>query len=427
MDNDRRAQHKSLFSGSSESLKTEQDELQYFRICLKWTCVDQSNAWRASLSWSVFFLLVIIVPILSHLLYSCSTCDEKHRRSYDAVVQISLSVFASVSFLCLSSWFRKYGLSRFLFLDRLYDVSGKVRGEYSAQFHRSTKILCAFVLPIFAVEAAYKIWWYITGATEITYFENIYLSDMIACTLMLCSWLYRTTIFFLVCILYRLICYLQILRMDDYAQVFQRETEVGSILKEHLRIRRTLRIISHRFRLFILLAIVLVTASQLAALLCTTSSTSDVNVYKAGELALCSISLVTGLFICLRSSTKITHKAQSMTCLAAKWHVCCTIDSFESAEETPRAQIVSSEPQFWESEDEEEKDGEDALDNTKMVPNFSHTISFQKRQALVTYLENNNAGITVYGFMLDRTRLHTVFAIQLSLLLWLLNKTIGIS
>lgn len=150
---------------------------------------------------------------------------------------------------------------------------------------RSTKILCAFVLPIFAVDASYKIWWYITGATEITYFENVYLSDTIACTLMLCSWLYRTTIFFLVCILYRLICYLQILRMEDFAQVFQRETEVGVILKEHLRIRRTLRIISHRFRVFILLAIVLVTASQLAALLCTTSSTADINVYKAGELA----------------------------------------------------------------------------------------------------------------------------------------------
>ncbi|CAM8998497.1 unnamed protein product [Rhodiola kirilowii] len=145
MDNDRRAQHKSLFSGSSESLKTEQDELQYFRICLKWTCVDQSNAWRASLSWSVFFLLVIIVPILSHLLYSCSTCDEKHRRSYDAVVQISLSVFASVSFLCLSSWFRKYGLSRFLFLDRLYDVSGKVRESTppsSIDRRRSYVLLC---------------------------------------------------------------------------------------------------------------------------------------------------------------------------------------------------------------------------------------------------------------------------------------------
>ena len=45
----------------------------------------------------------------------------------------------------------------------------------------------------------------------------------------------------------------------------------------------------------------------------------------------------------------------------------------------------------------------------------------------VTYLENNRAGITVFGFMLDRTWLHTIFGIELGLLLWLLNKTIGIS
>lgn len=45
----------------------------------------------------------------------------------------------------------------------------------------------------------------------------------------------------------------------------------------------------------------------------------------------------------------------------------------------------------------------------------------------VTYFENNRAGITVYGFMLDRTSLHTIFGIELSLVLWLLGKTIFIS
>lgn len=43
----------------------------------------------------------------------------------------------------------------------------------------------------------------------------------------------------------------------------------------------------------------------------------------------------------------------------------------------------------------------------------------------VTYLENNRAGITVFGFMLDRTWLHTIFGIEMALTLWLLNKTIS--
>lgn len=177
-------------------------------------------------------------------------------------------------------------------------------------------------------------------------------------------------------------------------------------------------------------------------------------------MQLCSISLVTGLFICLRSATKITHRAQSITSLAAKWHACATINSFDDADgDTPVAQIVS--PQMFSSGvdwgSEEEEDGNDDLDNTKLVPIFAHTISFQKRQALgqykkkknkkkslfnlhtfcsivlirllicvaVTYLEHNRAGITVYGFMVDRTGIQAIFAIELALLLWLLNKTIG--
>ncbi|CBI41028.3 unnamed protein product, partial [Vitis vinifera] len=296
---------------------------------------------------------------------------------------------------------------------------------------RSMKLLSLFVLPCFAVEIAYKIWWYITGATQIPYLGNIYLSHAIACTLELCSWLYRTAIFLLVCVLFRLICHMQILRLEDFAQVFQKESDVGSVLKEHLRIRRNLRIISHRFRVFILSSLILVTASQLASLLITTRSSAKVTIYKAGELALCSISLVTGLGICLRSATKITHKAQSVTCLAAKWHVCATIDTFDATDgETPTIRAASAQVfpvnTNWGSDDEE-GDGDDALDNTKMIPIYAHTISFHKRQALVTYLENNRAGITVFGFMLDRTWLHTIFGVEMSLVLWLLSKTIGIS
>ncbi|XVF27969.1 hypothetical protein REPUB_Repub14bG0155100 [Reevesia pubescens] len=402
-------------------------ELKSFRLCLNWVCIDQSSLWRIGLSWSVFFLLTIGVPIVSHFVLLCSNCDKKHQRPYDAVVQLSLSSFAAISFISLSSWARRYGIRKFLFLDKLCDVSDKVRRGYAQELQKSVKLLCVFVLPCLAAEGAYRIWWYATGANQIPYFGNIYVSDIIACTLQLCSWLYRTSLFILACIFYQLTCHLQILRLEDFAQVFQKETEVGSILAEHLRIRRNLRIISHRFRLFILLSLVLVTASQFFALLMTTRTNSSVNFYEAGELALCSISLVTGLFICLRSATKITHRAQAITSLAAKWHVCATINSFDDADgETPTTQIVS--PQMFPAgpdlESDEEEDGDDDLDNTKLVPIFAHTISFNKRQALVTYLEHNRAGITVFGFMVDRTGIHTIFGIELALLLWLLNKTI---
>lgn len=92
--------------------------------------------------------------------------------------------------------------------------------------------------------------------------------------------------------------------------------------------------------------------------------------------------------ILLRSATRITHKALSVTCLASKWHVCATIDSFEAAEcesYTPVAQTNQAVPSAYDVSDGDDEvgDEEDELDNSKLVHSYSYsTISFQKRQAL---------------------------------------------
>lgn len=422
----------------SRSVSYAQDELHSFRTWLKWMFVDQSSAWTSCLSWFMFVLFAIVVPCLSYFGLACSDCDSKHSRPFDRVVQLSLSGVATLSFLCLSRFVSRYGLRRFLFFDRLCDESETVRKGYTEQLNRSLKILFIFVIPCFAAESAYKIWWYSSGGTRIPFLGNVIVSDTVACILELLSWLYRTVVFFLVCVLFRLICYLQILRLHDFAQVFHIDSDVETVLREHLRIRRHLRIISHRYRVFISMALIVITVSQFTSLLMTTRSSADLNIFKSGELALCSVSLLAGLMIILRSATRITHKAQAVTCLAAKWHVCATIDSFDSveAEATPVARVghnqvfpvITNGVYEGSSDTEDVGDEEDELDNTELVPAYAYsTISFQKRQALVTYFENNRAGITVYGWMLDRTTLHTIFGLELSLVLWLLGKTVGIS
>ncbi|CAK7350140.1 unnamed protein product [Dovyalis caffra] len=376
-------------------------------------CVDQSSIATACLSWAMFVLFGLAVPAISHFVLACSSCDSNHERPYDSVVQLSLSSVATLSFVCLSRFVRKYGLRRFLFFDKLCDESETVRRGYTKQLNSSLKLLLIFVLPCFVAECAYKIWWYASGASQIPFLGNVVLSDTVACIMELCSWLYRTII----------------LRLQDFAQVFQVDSDVGSVLSEHLRIRRHLRIISHRYRAFVLCSLILVTGSQFASLLITTSAYAFVDIYRAGELALCSITLVTGLLIILRSATKITHKAQAVTSLAAKWHICATLDTFDATEgETPRlgsGQVFPVVGTDGESEGDDAGDEEDELDNTKLIPAYAYsTISFQKRQALVTYFENNRAGITVYGFTLDRSTLHSIFGVELALVLWLLGKTI---
>lgn len=146
-------------------------------------------------------------------------------------------------------------------------------------------MLSAFVLPCFFADSVYKIWWFASGGNQIPYLYNMCLSKVVVCILLMCSWLYRISICFLVCLLFRLTCILQILRLEDFAQVFERESDVASILIEHLRIRRNLRIISHRFRVFILSTLILVTISQFVSLLVTTRPRSQINLSTAGELA----------------------------------------------------------------------------------------------------------------------------------------------
>ena len=104
-------------------------------------------------------------------------------------------------------------------------------------------------------------------------------------------------------------------------------------------------------------------------------------------LQLTSMTLVAGLFICLRSAAKITHRAQAITCLAAKWHACSTINSFDDVDnETASSQSQNISPRVnyidghWGSDNDE--GDEDDIDNTDMTPIFTHTISYQKRQAL---------------------------------------------
>mgnify|MGYP004714144733 FL=1 len=111
--------------------------LKKFTSSPAWFFLDQSSLWRAGLSWSLFFLLTIGVPLVSHFVFACSSCDQDHVRPFDSIVQLSLSVFATLSFISLYSFTRSYGLRKFLFLDKLSDESEKVRHGYTLQIHVS--------------------------------------------------------------------------------------------------------------------------------------------------------------------------------------------------------------------------------------------------------------------------------------------------
>ncbi|KAL6202408.1 hypothetical protein ACLB2K_026116 [Fragaria x ananassa] len=220
----------------------------------------------------MFILFGIVVPAISHFVFACAPCDRNHQRPYDNVVQLSLSSVATVSFLCLSWFVRKFGLKRFLFFDKLYHESETVRREYTAQLNCSMH----------------------SGAVFMALPDN---------------------------------------------RVFPRLCSVSvDLLPPNLT--------ASRFRqCFKSNPMWDQSWSQFALLLITTKSHAGrytinfQHIFIVGELVLCSITLVTGLLILLRSATKITHTAQAVACLATKWHVCATLESFDATElDSPTAQ-----------------------------------------------------------------------------------------
>jgi hypothetical protein len=129
------------------------------------------------------------------------------------------------------------------------------------------------------------------------------------------SWLYRTNVFLLLCVLFRLTCHLQIFRFEGYKKFLEEySSEVHVLLKEHMRIDHHLFVTSHRFQMFIPASLLTISIIQLISLVLMLAAASGINPINAGDLVVCFAVQLTGFFLCLVGATRITHRAQRNTC-----------------------------------------------------------------------------------------------------------------
>ncbi|KAJ4752897.1 hypothetical protein LUZ62_087302 [Rhynchospora pubera] len=495
------------------SISRADDELHNFRMLLRYLCADLTfcplPVAACIPSWIAFSIVSVLIPSVFYFLLG-------DLRPYYLVAQLPLTLSSGLAFNSLNTLSRKYGLRRSLFLDQLRQDSIKVRVEYTKLLHKAfLTLVFVLLLPVTMGDAFYKAFWYYCTLTDPSMAPEVPKSlttrwmVSIMFTVELASFVYRVAVLFLDCVLFKLNCGLQILRMEDFAKVFHAEPDVVVTLRHHIKLRKQLRIISHRHRFFIISFLITVTASQFWTLLLTTSPHAEFNLFIGGELLVGGACLVGGILMCLGSAASITHKAQALTSHAATWHACATInpcnpamaaeveadaaalppptptgiiaiqtlpiDTMETgstfpqplpmiapaptpapigtvqlAPQAPEATLLSigdseinrvassrsicssssnssNRREVDESNDgcASDEDDEWTHDMDKLMITKT-TISYQKRQAIVTYLENNKGGITVYGFVVDRTWLHALFMIEFSLVMWLLGKTVGI-
>lgn len=120
--------------------------------------------------------------------------------------------------------------------------------------------------------------------------ESRWLSAAI-CLALIVSWTYLSTISLSASILFHLVCNLQVMQFEDYAKLMERESDVLVLIEEHMRLRYHLSKISHRFRIYLLLEFLVVTASLFVTLFQTTGYSGIITFINGGDFAVSSAPL----------------------------------------------------------------------------------------------------------------------------------------
>ncbi|XP_071694137.1 uncharacterized protein [Rutidosis leptorrhynchoides] len=386
--------------------------LQRLKLYLILLGFDQSSVFKFVISWITFLVIGVSIPVVTLLLTTnCLTCELYQIQGFELVIVASHACLAAVALLCLSHNLRKYGIRKFLFVDQYSGHVDRFSNEYIQKINESIRLLVLWVLPciilkiirefVRAMYMHHHSWWSSFGI-------------LVAQTF---SWAYVTFIYLSSCIVFHLVCYLQIIHFDDYGRLLETETDVLVFIEEHARLRHDLSKISHRFRIFLLLVFTVVTFSQFAMLFQVTEFSDKVTFINGGDFAVSSIAQVVGVILCLNAAAKISHRAQGVAALATRWHALASCGPDDASNlRLPNGTIssVSSES------DLEAMNYIPLPTNTQVT---SYLSSYHRRQAFVMYLQNNPGGITLYGWTVDRSLINTIFFIELSLVLFVLGRT----
>uniref|UniRef100_A0A5B6YW62 Uncharacterized protein n=1 Tax=Davidia involucrata TaxID=16924 RepID=A0A5B6YW62_DAVIN len=395
--------------------------LQFFGFC-------QYSPLSFTLSWLAYTLIGVAVPVLIIVFSSrsCSDCKKYQIKTFELEILISQAILAAVALLCIPHNLRKRGVRKLLFVDRYHGHTIQFRKEYIQKISGFFRVLAMWVLPCFLLKTAREVirtvhvhpdlWWQSVG---------ILLASLV-------SWTYLTIIYLSGTALFNLVCNMQVIHFENYGKLLESDLDVSVYIEEHICLVHCLSKISHRFRIFLLLEFLVVTASQFTALLQTTANQGIINVINGGDFIVSSIVELVGIILCLHAAAKISHRAQGIASVASRWHALVTCNSNDASQmgtssnggNLDAAYPTSSLPINYSESDLESIDYVPMSRNTQLA---SHMSSYHKRQAFVTYLESNRGGFTIFGWTVDRILINTIFFIELSLVFFVLGKTITVT
>ncbi|CAB4263952.1 unnamed protein product [Prunus armeniaca] len=377
--------HQGLEEGYKD---TQLDQtLQWLETFLTLLGFSQSSFLSLAMSWTALVLIGVLLPVLAVELFNCSDCAKYQIKSFELVIVGSQACLATVSLLCLSHNLRKYGLRRFLFVDRYSGHMLRFRNDYIKQIKKFPVIYYAQNFPGYHIFTGFFTLARLVGTAMFSSEDSLVL-----------SWAYVSTITLTASILFHLVCNLQVIHFDDYARLLERESDVLIFMEEHIRLRIQWKI----------------------------------TLVNGGDFAVSTIVQVVGFSLSLHAATRISHRAQGIASVASRWHALVTCSSSEtsqnrnsnSALNLEAASTLNSLHISYSESDLESVDYVAMPTNTQLA---SYMSSYHRRQAFVMYLQTNYGGITIFGWTVDRGLLNTIFFIELSLITFVLGKTLVFS
>ncbi|KAL3023603.1 hypothetical protein AAZX31_04G075000 [Glycine max] len=282
-------------------------ELRNLRTSLKWCALDHSSLVGKLISYVVFIFLTVAVPLFTSLfVHVPASASQLYPFNFKKLLQLPQSALAIIAFFTLYRFFPSFCS---YFLDVLQDDSTYVRRGYTRELQKAFRYLACMILPSFFVELVHKTIFF--SSMEISVPCGTPLNWAVF-VLVLVSWVYRTGLFLLACVLFRLNCELQILRFEGLHKLFERcGSDANMTFREHVRIRRQLWITSHGYRFFIISCLVTVTVSQLGSLLMVLESKSDTTFFNSGDLVIffgCAIMWILLYALWVRQESHTEHK-----------------------------------------------------------------------------------------------------------------------
>jgi len=296
--------------GGGEGVNDDLDRtLEWLETFLTLLGFNQSSKQSLVLSWIVFLSIGLVLPVTVLELGHCLGCERYQYKSFELNIVVSQALLAGVSLLCVSHNLRKHGIRKFLFVDQLSGRMDRLKAQYIQQIlviystfssflrlqcdddtyfkvciflivlQNSVRLLAVWSLPCFALKGVREIirMYYVPH-------DQPWLSVAILLSMIL-SWTYLSTIFLAASAMFHLVCNLQVIHFEDYAKLLEGESEISLFIYEHMRLRHYLSKISHRFRIFLLLQFLVVTASQFTTLFQTTAYSGRITYINGGDFA----------------------------------------------------------------------------------------------------------------------------------------------